>query len=116
MKKVVLMVCICLIALPLCSCKSSNPAWAEKVDSIDAGMTYDELIEIMGEPDAHIGMGPETLMYILPDQHVTVICIRRDYTREDYPLTVSVKPTVLTYDEFKEKFQYYPDDPDAWWN
>lgn len=116
MKKYIVMVCVCFIVLSLCSCKSSNPAWGEKVDSIDAGMTYDELIAIMGEPDANIGSGAQILMYILPDEHVTVIHIGRDYAQEGYPLAVLVKPVVITYDEFKERFQYYPDDPKAWWN
>ena len=82
------------------------------MDSNEAGMTYEELITLMGEPDANIGSGAVILMYILPDEHVTVIGMHKDYTQQGNPLAVVVKPVILTYDEFYEHFRYYPNDID----
>jgi len=117
MKKIILLLLCVLLLLPLVGCdKNDEPEWKKKVDSIEVGTTYEELISLMGEPNANVGSGAELLMYILPDEHVTVVCIALDYAQNDYPLTVAVKPVVQTYDEFKEHYQYYPDDPNAWWN
>lgn len=109
------MVCVCLMVLSLPSCKSSRPAWTEKVESIEVGMTYVELVALMGEPEANIGRGMVNFLYILSAEHVTVISMQNDYAQEGGPLAVAVKPVVWTYDEFYEHFKYYPDDPDAWW-
>lgn len=117
MKKTVLLLLCVLLLLPLYGCdKNDELDWRKKVDSIEAGMTYEELITLMGEPDANIGSGAVILMYILPDEHVTVVSIQTDYTRDVHREIVGKKPVVETYDEFKERHKYYPDDPDAWWN
>ena len=113
MKKTVLLLLCLLLLLPLCGCNQNDELdWREKVDSIEAGMTYEELIALMGEPDADIGSGAVIHMYVLPDQHVIVISMHTDYTQEGAPLAVGVKPVVQTYDEFFEHHKYYPNDPD----
>ena len=116
MKKVISMLCVCFMVLSMYSCKSSNSAWMADVKSIKEGMTHYELIALMGEPDANLGSGGVMYMYILPDEHVLVVSIRTDYTRDPPTDIVGKTPVVETYDEFKERFKYYPDDPDAWWN
>ena len=117
MKKTVLLLLCLLLLLPLYGCNQNDELdWRKKVDSIEVGMTYEELIALMGEPDAYIGSGAVILMYILPDEHVMVVSIQTDYTRDVPTEIVGKTPVVETYDEFKERHKYYPDDPDAWWN
>lgn len=115
-KTIVAIVIIFVLVISLCGYGYFNPTWEEKVDSIEIGMTYEELVSLMGKPDANIGSGAELLMYILPDEHVIVVSIAKDYTQEGHPMVVGKKPVVQTYDEFKEYHQYRPDDPNAWWN
>ena len=116
MKRLVLMVRVCLMVLSLYSCKSSDAAWVDKVNTLEVGMTYEELVAIMGEPDADVTSGPATAMYILSDSHVIVLYLARDYTRDDDALCVVTEPEPITFDQFKEAYGYYPDDPNAWWN
>jgi len=117
MKKIILLLLCVLLLLPLVGCeKNDEPEWKKKVDSIEAGMTHSELIALMGEPDANLGSGGVMYMYILPDEHVLVVSIQTDYTRDVPTEIVGKTPVVETYDEFKERFKHYPDDPNAWWN
>lgn len=117
MKKVMAIILCMILALPLFGCElKREKSWREKVDSIEVGMTVVELFDLMGEPDADIGRGANLLMYILPNQHVTVVCVDIDYTQENRPLAVMEKPVVLSYEDFKEHYRHYPDDPSVWWN
>ena len=114
MKRTVAVILCMILLLPLLGCELQRErSWQEKVDSIEAGMTHSAL---MGEPDANIGSGGVRDMYILPDEHVLVVSIQTDYSRDVPTEIVGKTPVVETYDEFKERFRYYPDDPNAWWN
>lgn len=117
MKKIMVIILCMILALPLFGCElKREKSWREKVDSIKEGMTLSELIELMGEPDADLGSGAVIYMYILPEEHVLVVSIQTDYSRDVPTEIVGKTPVVETYDEFKERFRYYPDDPNAWWN
>ena len=109
MKKFICLLLICLLTLFFCSCKPSTPSWQEKVDMIEEGMTYKEVIELMGGPGTNLHTNEPYFMYILPDKQVLVICLSNNDE-------VMVKPFVATYERFKELFDYYPDDPEAPWN
>ncbi|MBE6977120.1 MAG: hypothetical protein E7438_00555 [Ruminococcaceae bacterium] len=117
MKRTVAVILCMILLLPLLGCElKREKSWQEKVDSIEVGMTIEDLFDLMGEPDADMGSGTTLLMYILPDQHVTVVHVNNDYTQEGHPLAVMDKPVVLSYEDFKEHYRHYPDDPNAWWN
>ena len=113
MKKTVLLLLCVLLLLPLVGCeKNDEPEWKKKVDSIEAGMTYEELITLMGEPDAEIGSGAVIYMYVLPDEHVITVSLHTDYSRDVPATVVGLKPVVLTYEEFFAYQKYYPNDID----
>lgn len=117
MKRTVAVILCMILLLPLLGCELQRErSWQEKVDSIEVGMTVVELFDLMGEPDAYIGSGAVNPMYYGPDQQVVIVCVRRDYTQEDDPFVVTVKPVTETYEDFKERWGKYPDDPSAWWN
>ena len=112
MKKSVLLLLCVLLLLPLYGCKAD---WRKKVDSIEAGMTYQEMVDLMGEPtDLHTD--EPYYMYILPDEQVPVVCFTHGRVDGKNATVVAVKPFVATYERFKELFDYYPDDPEAPWN
>ena len=111
MKKTVLLLLCVLMLLPLYGCdKNDEPDWRKKVDSIEAGMTLSELIELMGEPDADLGSGATIYMYTLPDEHVLVVSISTDYKRDVPADIVAQTPVLQTYDEFYARWKYYPND------
>ena len=117
MKKTFLLLLCVLLLLPLVGCeKNDEPEWKKKVDSIEAGMSYEELVALMGEPDADIGSGSTIFVYILPEKQVIAVGMVKDFTQQPTRLIVRATPVVQTYDQFKECYQYYPDDPNAWWN
>ena len=116
MRKTILVLCVCCMVLLLCSCKTPDDPWRDQVNAIEAGMTSSELVALMGEPDANIGSGAVNYLYILSDEYVTVVGMYKNYDLEGGPLCVALKPRLWTYEEFKETFKYYPDDPNAWWN
>jgi hypothetical protein len=110
MKKIILLLLCVFLLLPLYGCdKNDEPEWKKKVDMIEEGMPYSELVELMGGPGTNLHTNEPYFMYILPDKQVLVICL----TNND---EVMVKPFVATYERFKELFDYYPDDPEAPWN
>ena len=116
MKKTVLLLLCVLLLLSLYGCdKNDEPEWKKKVDMIEEGMPYSELVDLMGEPtDLHTD--EPYCMYILPDGQVLVVCTTHGRVDGENATVVAVKPFIVTYEEFKEFFDYYPDDPEAPWN
>ena len=116
MRKTILVLCVCCMVLLLCSCKTPGDTWRDQVNAIEAGMSYDELVALMGEPDADIASGGVTLMYILSDTYVALVSMKKQYSQEDgVTLCVAVEPALMTFEEFKEMEGCYPNDPTAWW-
>ena len=111
MKKIMVILLCMILALPLFGCElKREKSWQEKVDSIKEGMTLSELIELMGEPDADLGSGATIYMYTLPDEHVLVVSICTDYSRDVPTDIVGVTPVLQTYEEFFARRKYYPND------
>lgn len=117
MKKALLLLLCVLLLLPLFGCQKDNrPDWQKKVDSIEEGMPYRELVELMGGPGTNLHQNEPYFMYVLPDEHILVVWLTNDWVDQECINVVGVKPVVVTYEEFKEWFDYYPEDPEAPWN
>jgi hypothetical protein len=117
MKKVCLFLLSVMLLLALFGCgNNKDPEWKKNVDSIKVGMTFDDVVAVLGKPNANIGSTNALFMYILPDEHVALIAMNRDNSKEGTPLVVNEKPEVYTYEAFKAVYEYTPDDPQAWWN
>lgn len=116
MKKFICLLLICLMTLFFCSCKPSKPSWQEKVDMIEKDMPCWELFALMGGEGTDLHTNEPYLMYILSEEHILVVCLTKGRVDNKVVDVVAVEPVVVTYEEFKEWFGYYPDDAEAPWN
>ena len=117
MKRALLLLLCAVLLLPLLGCqKDDRPEWQKKVDSIEEGMPYREMIAIMGEDGTDLHTNEPYVMYILSDEHILVVCLTSGWVDNKVVDVVAVEPVVVTYEEFKEWFDYYPEDPEAPWN
>jgi hypothetical protein len=117
MKKTILLLLCVLLLLSLYGCdKNDEPEWKKKVDMIEEGMPFKEVIEFMGGAGTDLHTNEPYAMYILSDEHILVICLTSGWVDNKVVDVVAVEPVVVTYEEFKEWFDYYPDDPEAPWN
>jgi hypothetical protein len=112
-KAVAFLLCIVLL-LPLVGCNTRYAEREKKLNYITVGMSFDEVVSLMGEPDADIGSGVYIPMYILSEQRVAVFYYMSKPANG--PWVVEEKPTVMTFEAFREKYGYYPNDLRAWWN
>ena len=114
MKKVLLLLLCVLHLILLPGCNTRYAQREEKLNSVTVGMSFDEVVSIMGEPDADIGSGVYIPIYILSKQRVAIFYYMSKPVNG--PWVVEENPTVMTFEAFKEKYGYYPNDLRAWWN
>ena len=84
MKRIICILIACLICMVcLGGCKEkADPSLLEKTKEVEAGMTYDEVVSLLGEPNADIGYGAIIYEWIIDDDTTFKVFFKKDIETE----------------------------------